>query len=242
MSVHNVLIVDDDRDVADTLAYIIKRSGYDATVAYDGETAIKLAHLQEFDYAFMDMMLPGIDGADCLAEISQIQPHIRAFMMTGYSARDCKEKALKAGACEILRKPVMPEDILGKLSQENAGTVLIADDDQIFAEIISSTLQTAGWTVLTAETGLQAVDIVSRGGVGAMILDLEMPILSGVEVCQELARRGIELPIMVATSSDDGKQQFRQHNIAGFLQKPVDPRAILEFVETNLTRSSAKAA
>lgn len=237
-----VLIVDDDRDIADTLAYIIKRSGYDVAVAYDGETAVRMANFQEFDCAFMDIMLPGINGDESLAEIRQVQPDIRAYMMTGYSARDCKSKALKAGALEILHKPVMPEDILGKLCQETTGTILIADDDPIFAEIISSTLQTAGWTVRTAETGLQAVDIATRGGISAIVLDVEMPVYGGVEVCAELKRRGIELPIIVATSRDDAREMFNQYDIHGFLHKPVDPRAILEFVESTLRGSSTKAA
>ena len=237
-----VLIVDDDRDIADALGYIIKRSGYHVSVVYDGEEAINLAKMKTFNYVFMDLMLPGIDGAESLAKIRELQPDINAFIMTGYSARDTKSRALNMAEDQILRKPIMPEDILGKLGKDATATVLVADDDPIFAEIISSTLEQAGWNVRTATTGLQAVDIVSRGGISVLVLDLNMPILSGVQVCEELARRGVELPIMVATSSDDGKRQFSQHNIAGFLQKPVDPRAILEFVETNLTRTSARAA
>ncbi len=226
-----VLIVDDDRDVADTLAYIIKRSGYSVIVAYDGETAIRYATDHEFDFAFMDIMLPGIDGAESLVRIRQLRPHIQAYMMTGYSARESKAKAIEAGAIDILCKPVMPEDILGKLCKADKGTVLIADDDPIFAEMVSSTLQTAGWHVRTAETGLQAVDIASRGGISALVLDLSMPALNGVEVCQELKRRGIELPIIVASSDGNGRRLFDDQNIQGFLQKPVDPREVLDFVQ-----------
>lgn len=237
-----VLIVDDDRDIADTLGYIIKRSGYHVSVAYDGEEAISLAQNKTINYVFMDLMLPGIDGGESLAKIRKLQPNINAFIMTGYSARDTRSRALDMDDDQILRKPIMPEDILGKLGKDETGTVLVADDDPIFAEIISSTLEQAGWNVRTATTGLQAVDIVSRGGISALVLDLEMPILNGVEVCEELTRRGVELPIMVATSSHNGERQFSQHKTTGFLQKPVDPRAILEFVETNLTRISAEAA
>lgn len=238
----NVLIVDDDRDIADALGYIIKRSGYRVSIAYDGEAAIDLARLKSFNYVFMDLMLPGIDGGESLSDIRKLQPDIKAFIMTGYSARDTRSKVQDMDEQYILRKPVMPEDILGKLGLDETGTILVADDDPIFAEIISSTLEQAGWIVRTAATGLQAVDIVSRGGVGAMVLDLEMPLLSGVEVCQELTRRGIKLPILVATSSDDGEQQFDQQNIAGVLHKPVDPRAVLDFVEKTLRRSTAEAA
>ena len=52
----NVLIVDDDRDIADTLAYIVKRNGYDVTVAYDGESAVVRAAEGNFDFAFLDIM------------------------------------------------------------------------------------------------------------------------------------------------------------------------------------------
>ncbi|MDH3741872.1 MAG: response regulator [Hyphomicrobiales bacterium] len=227
----SVLIVDDDRDIADTLAYIVKRSGYDVTVAYDGESAVAHATESEFDIAFIDIMLPGMDGAENLAQIRQLNPDVQAYMMTGYSARESKAKAIDAGAIDILCKPVMPEDILGKLSKADKGTILIADDDPVFAELVSTTLHTAGWNVRTAETGLQAVDIVSHGGITAMVLDYSMPILSGTEVCRELTRRGIDLPIIVATSDENSRGLFEHLNIDGFLRKPVDPRAVLEFVE-----------
>ena len=226
-----VLIVDDDRDIADTLAYIVKRSGYKVQVAYDGETAVEYAKKHDFDFAFIDIMLPGIDGAESLSRIRKHRPDIKTYMMTGYSAFKFKQKATESGAIEILGKPVMPEDILGKLCQANVGTVLIADDDPIFAELVSSTLRTAGWNVRTAENGLQAVDIISRGGINALILDYSMPILNGVEVCNELERRGVELPIIIATSDDNSRVQFENKDVHGFLNKPVDPRAVLDFVQ-----------
>ena len=242
MKTSNVLIVDDDRDVADTLAYIIRRSGYNVTVAYDGENAIRVASQQIFDFGFIDFMLPGMDGSEFLEELRQLQPGICAYIMTSYGTKRCKARALEAGAREFLHKPVMPEDILGKLSRENAGTILIADDDPIFAEIISSTLETAGWRVRTAENGLQTVDIVSRGGIAALVLDVSMPILDGVEVCEELARRGKELPILVVTSSDDSRAMFEADQIVGYLTKPVDPRQVLHFIETALAKASEPAA
>ena len=242
MANQRILIVDDDRDIADTLAFIIRRSGFDVLVAYDGESAIKLFEENSFNCAFIDMMLPGIDGAEALQKIRETQPDLRAYMMTGYSAKDCNDKAVEAGALQILRKPVMPEDILGKLCEDDVGTVLVADDDPIFVEIITTTLQTAGWTVRTAENGLQAVDIVSRGGIGALVLDVAMPVLDGKEVCNELKRRGIDLPILIATSGPHREKEFESLGIESFMQKPVDPRCILEFVEQQIRLPASRAA
>jgi DNA-binding response OmpR family regulator len=242
MATTSVLLVDDDRDVADTLAYIIKRSGYRVAVAYDGEMAIRLASQQLFDFVFMDFMLPGKNGAESLKSIIAMQPQINAYMMTSYGTKRCSAEAFEAGAKEFLHKPVMPEDILGKLSSESVANVLVVDDDPIFTEIVSSTLETAGWQVLTAENGLRAIDILSRGGIGAVVLDINMPELDGQEVCRELKRRGIDVPILVVTGTDQGIDEFSEFRVKAVLQKPIDPREVLLFVEEQLSRSVKQEA
>jgi CheY-like chemotaxis protein len=58
-----ILIVDDDHEVADSLAFIVKRRGHLVTVAYDGESAVELIEQQGFDLAFLDLLLPGISAS-----------------------------------------------------------------------------------------------------------------------------------------------------------------------------------
>ena len=163
-------------------------------------------------------------------------------MMTGYSARKLRTKALEEGALDVMNKPVMLEDILGKLTEMSPGTILIVDDDPISTEMISSTLQTAGWNVRIAENGLMAVDITTRGGISAMVLDIEIPIMNSVEVCAELKRRRIEIPIIVASVSKYGKRSFEGYNVRGFMRKPIDRRVLLDFIEQTIRAKPNQAA
>ena len=59
-----ILIVDDQLDVADTLAVVLERLGQETCVAYDGETAIRIASEQRPDVAFLDISMPGMNGVE----------------------------------------------------------------------------------------------------------------------------------------------------------------------------------
>jgi DNA-binding response OmpR family regulator len=61
-----VLVVDDDRDIADSLALVIEARGHSVTVAYSGDEAMKLAADRKFDLAFFDVVIPGKTGVASL--------------------------------------------------------------------------------------------------------------------------------------------------------------------------------
>ena len=106
----SILIVDDDHEVADTLAYIVSQCGYDVTIAYDGEWALQLASRTKFDVAFLDVLLPGMNGVECFIKLKEFCPKATVFMMTGYASEHLAALALQKGASDVMRKPVMPEE------------------------------------------------------------------------------------------------------------------------------------
>ena len=95
-----LLVVDDDRDFADSLFEILDLSGYDVEVAYSGEEAMSLCRSSRFDLALMDVHMPGKDGVESLIEIQKTLPGFRVIMMTGYADDDVVPSGL------TVRKPV----------------------------------------------------------------------------------------------------------------------------------------
>ncbi len=100
-----VLIVEDDPDFAESLMIALSVRDCHVDIARTGEEAIRKFRSLCYDIAFMDIKLPGKNGVESLAEIRGFCPDAYVVMMTGFSEATLLDKARKAGAVDILRKP-----------------------------------------------------------------------------------------------------------------------------------------
>ena len=82
------LVVDDEEAIRRLFSRILKRRGFDVKAARDGYEAIEAIKNSFFDFIFMDIKIPGINGIQTLDAISEIKPKIKAEMMTGYIVDD----------------------------------------------------------------------------------------------------------------------------------------------------------
>ena len=108
----NVLVVDDDNGIRFTLEGIIDDEGYKVCGARDGYQAIELVKKITFDWVFMDIRMPGLDGVETFLEIKKISPDSKVVMMTGFSVEALVKKALEAGVYAVLYKPLPVEQVL----------------------------------------------------------------------------------------------------------------------------------
>lgn len=122
--------------------------------------------------------------------------------------------------------------------------VYIVDDDQAVREALSLLLEVRGLKAMAypdAESFLDACDVTTSG---CLVLDLRMPGMSGSQLQSELTRRGIDLPIVIVTAHGDvssARAAFRGGAI-DFIEKPVDPDALLVAVEDALSREATTRA
>ena len=114
-----VLVADDERVIADTLAMILNQSGFAARVAYTGEKALELAAEYQPEMLISDVIMGGLNGIDAAIKIREMLPNIKILLFSGQAATaDLLEKARSQGyEFEILAKPVHPQDLLARLRQ-----------------------------------------------------------------------------------------------------------------------------
>ncbi|BEV46511.1 response regulator [Afipia carboxidovorans] len=110
-----VLIVDDDADVAGSLASLLQLEHYDVEIAHGPETALPLG--AGADVALVDIRLGHADGVQLAAELRQHHPDILVVMMTAYASIQTAIKAIRAGAYDYLCKPFDPDDLLATLDR-----------------------------------------------------------------------------------------------------------------------------
>ncbi|MFO1034612.1 MAG: response regulator [Hyphomicrobiales bacterium] len=116
----NILVVDDDAANAESLAELFGMDEHRVIVAYDGQQAIEAFSMNKVDVGFFDVMMPNKNGVDSFMEIKQAHPEARVYFMTGFSADDLLDKAVKGGALGVFSKPVDLPRLLETVEREAA--------------------------------------------------------------------------------------------------------------------------
>ena len=220
-----VFIVDDDQDFAESLALLIEGRGYQVELAFSGEEAIAKFREQDFDITFMDVRLPGKNGTESLLDIRKFKPSARVVMMTGYSVEQLLEQAVEHGAWGVLDKPIDIHQLLEMLERIKPDGILVVDDDADFVKSVRNLLVDEGYTVFIATNGQEAVERICSNGVDILILDLRLPILSGLETYLELKRLGCVVPTLIVTAYfdeyADDVNRLQSLSISGILRRTL---------------------
>lgn len=112
-----VLIADDEKVIADTLAMILNQGGFDAKAVYTTEKALEEASSFRPDMLISDVLMADLNGVDAAIQMRAMLPEIRVFLLSGQTATAemvAKSQAYNLGF-EILVKPVHPRDLLTRL-------------------------------------------------------------------------------------------------------------------------------
>jgi CheY-like chemotaxis protein len=112
-----VLVIDDEKLVADSLSEILKHFHYDAAPFYNGETAIEAAREKCPDFVLSDVVMPTLNGVETVIKIRELCPHARVILLSGNAATaDLLKQAYSEGQdFELLAKPVHPDELLRRL-------------------------------------------------------------------------------------------------------------------------------
>ena len=107
-----ILILDDDRLICTILSNLVKKEGFEAVVAYEGEEALKMIRLNSPDLLLVDMMLPGIDGMEVMRQVKEIVPELPVVFITAHADARGAVNAIKAGAHDYLSKPFDNHEVI----------------------------------------------------------------------------------------------------------------------------------
>ncbi|MFC5302810.1 response regulator [Azospira restricta] len=202
------LVIEDDARAAELLRLQLEAEGFAVRHAAGGREGLAQLAAETPAVIILDLLLPDADGWELLAQLKQPDSPAAQVPVVIVSIVADTQRGISLGAGAVLQKPVTRADLLRALADVGLARrspppkVLVADDDPQAVALLAAYLAEAGYAVLRAFGGSEAVAAARRERPDLLVLDLTMPDLNGFEVVEALRRdpETAAMPIVIVTA------------------------------------------
>jgi CheY-like chemotaxis protein/signal transduction histidine kinase len=237
-----LLIVEDDEAFSKTLLKLAEEAGFTAALVHDGDTALAAIEKRPPIGILLDVKLPTVSGLAVLENVKS-NPKTRHIPVHMISGVDHTANAMRLGAMGYLVKPATRDKVLQALERVSTFAahglkrVLIVEDDQLQRQTLTQLIQAASVQCESVGNGGDAMARILEGGVDCVILDLNLPDMSGFEFLQRLeAEQTAPLPPVVVYTGKDltrkEAEELRRYSDSIIIKGARSPERLLE--EVNL--------
>ncbi len=230
----SILVVDDERNMRDTLAEILEADGYQVETADSGEAAVERCDQRTFDVVLMDVRMPGINGVEAFRRIRSHNPSARVILMSAYTIDDLRRVALEEGAAALLPKPLDLDTVTRLIDRVQDTSILLVGDDTDTQASISAALTDQGFRVHCADTPGQALNIAGQIHFDVVFIESEVGSTSGLDLY--LVFRRVTPSVIAVMISDRTRNADAIAREAVFqsaytvVHKPVDIHDLLQLI------------
>ncbi|MEW5913563.1 MAG: sigma-54 dependent transcriptional regulator [Thermodesulfobacteriota bacterium] len=123
-----VLVVDDELAMRESIAAWLRQDGHQVTLAESGDRALQMLEQGVFDLALVDIKMPGMDGLELLRRMKAQYPDTLVIIITAYGSIESSVEAMKAGASDYLLKPFDPEQLMLLLHKAGGQRALLREN------------------------------------------------------------------------------------------------------------------
>lgn len=261
-----VLIVDDNPSTREIMRLYVTSFGFNVTTAGDAATAIDLFEQSKagkcYELIIMDINMAGMDGITACTRIiesagpekpsiiimSSTYDHeniqrMKTIDINSFILKPIKKSSLYNAIREQFGyQPTTLKNFVGGLSTSNdfsSLTILLVEDNAINQLVASEILMAADINVIKAGTGLEAIDILKHRKVDAVLMDIQMPEMDGLEATR-IIRSGLkltELPIiaMTANAMQGDREVCLAAGMNDYIPKPIESKKLFASLEKILS-------
>jgi PAS domain S-box-containing protein len=234
-----ILVVEDDRDIAELISRSLTASGYEVSVASRAKDALEQARTRQPDLITLDIYLPDADGFEVLQQL-KTDVTTAAIPVVIVSVMPDHREGLRLGAVDYLTKPIDQGRLVSAVNRvlHGPGKVLVVDDDRDTRDMLQVALEQRGFVVVLTSSGKRAVILARQENPDLILLDLKLPGMDGYEVLQRLksANDTVDIPVVVITGSltDEEVKQKKVLSLgaARFLTKPFAVDDLVAEIDT----------
>ena len=227
-----ILVVHPDGKASETLTSILEKSGHRTVSAPDGPRALAAFARHKPDIVIVNHVLPSMASFQLFAEIRRIAPQAKVllFELLGAAGQDPARAPLGVRGLRPSEVLQVVEEIQNGEGERRSGPdataprVLIVDDDAAVRETVRRLLTEKGHEVFEASSGAGAISAVKRIRPHLVLLDIDMPGMSGVETLRRIRESDGTAGVMMITGNDELETMAlcRDYGAYDYLVKPFD--------------------
>jgi len=227
--------VDDNVDLLNTFALILKRKGYIVDTAEDGLLALDKFQNDHFDVILMDAIMPRMDGIEALHKMRELNSKAKIILMTAYCEEEKFQNVLNEGAYSALYKPVDIARLMELISQITKDpSILVVDDDDNFRYSLTRLLEKHDFKVSSAASGEDAVRLARQNNIDLAFVDIKMSTMDGLTTSLKLKEINPDLLVVMMTGYRDEVKSIVEEaagkGVMKCLYKPFDMAELKELV------------
>ena len=251
-----VLVVDDNSTSCNILKKCLETWNFAPTTSLSSEEAMSRLSESHFDFVISDMHMPGVNSIDFAQVIKQQHPRLPIILLSAVGDETIQKSNDLFAA--ILTKPVRRKDLLNaiaglfgntvlqsiqkesdqKLSVLFAQTfplnILIAEDNEVNQALISMIMKKLGYRHTLVSNGKEAIESVQQCQYDLILMDMQMPVMDGLEATKIIRRLQILQPVIVALTANAMKEDKELCFAAGmddYITKPIQLEKLMQALE-----------
>jgi two-component system, NtrC family, response regulator HydG len=233
-----ILVVDDEKVVRDFLSRLFLLKGITAMTSDSGFQAIEIMKKEDFDFVFLDVRMPGMDGVQTLKELKKIRPATKYVMMTGYSVDDLLEEAKKENILASIKKPFDINQIIAfvteKAQQSHAEkvSILVIDDDENILVFFQKLLADKLYHLNVINSADLALEKIRSQDFDLIFLDVFLGKSNGIELYSRIREIKPNIQVIFITGNmDEIKDDIKKLDVRGCIFKPFEIDQILNEID-----------
>lgn len=257
------LVADDDTNACRSVSKMLREIGLRPEWTISGKEAVIRAEDameigDEFGVYIIDWLMPDMNGIETVRRIRRVVGNNKPIIiLTAYDWADIEQEAREAGVTAFCSKPLFMSELRDILSQpfrvkedsakekisKKTGLkgkhILLAEDNELNAEIANEILGEKGFIVDTVGDGTDAVAIMENGnkeGYDLILMDIQMPVMDGYEATKRIRAlkdtQAANIPIiaMTANAFEEDKKMALSVGMNGYILKPIDVDRLVEMM------------
>ena len=245
-----VLILQADGRISEHLSEVLAKDNIACTIGKSCKAAVRLVNDdRHMDCIIADMGL-AMEGSFNLLTAMRGSPRLRnvPVLITSTSPEQAAVlSAIEQGAAGVLLLPCPDDQIRAKVVaaiSKGRPRVLVVDDDDMIRDLLCNLFEIERFSVSTAASAKEALTIVEREAVRAVVTDMLMPEMSGLELLKKIKVIKPDLPVLMITgyAGHYSAADLKASGAAGFLTKPFKNTELIRILKLAIRQSSSSAS
>jgi len=231
---NNILIIDDNQDLADMLELILQTEGYQVIKTYNGIDGMAAFHQAKFNTVILDVKLPDINSFEIFHTVHAKDPAINIIMITGYRIEQLLSSITNDNDIIILREQDNADVIVETVLEcSDRSIVLIEANDPDLPSHVKNRLSSHSLKTYHATNHQEAIEQLSLSDYDVLILDLSLPVTYSANTIYSLHKLGADTKTVILTpqTNDPGSPDpLKSPAVTGCLFKPFSPDKLLNLI------------